>query len=838
VRDVYHNLSPATLLEVSNPAPEFQTVTFLPIAGAASLSMHISTTDPALVYTKVYASQTPNFTPTAANLVYQGPNLTINLNVSSKGVWYVKMIGVDDFGEFGAITSPEYTPDVTPPGLATNLVATPMIKSIKLTWANPGDLDFDHVEIWQGSVNNSALATRIAVTANNYYTVDNLPPAASTLYFWLKSVDTSLNTSAFNTAATSGTSATTLSEVDYMVTSLANRISASELNTVLGARINLIDGDSTVAGSVNNRIQAEATARGTAITNASTTLQTATSSLAQQVALITAGSSTGFDAGQIWYFDTTVEGWTATTTAPTWVNGAINLADTQFISPTGLTAAGATYPIVKLRVTRTAGSGWTGNVYYATAGHSFSSTYMKTLAAPSGMTIGTAVILDFDMSTITDWSASTITQLRLDLGATSADTFLVDWVAIGRYAPASASAGILTEQTARIAADTSIASTVTALSAVVNDTTTGLPKARADIATLQSTSITSSNIAAAVETSLSTSSTITGLNTAIATNVSSINGMQGQYTVKIDNNGYVSGFGLLSTANNGTVVSDFSIRADSFSITNPAVAGKVGAVTPFSVLSTSETVNGTVYPAGVYMDKAMIKYLDASQINTNGLSIRDVSGNIILAAGNPLDFANVGGTTKPAANATRGASFGVDISGQITATNITTYMAGAAIQNAQIANLAVHTGNIDNLAVDTLKVAGNAVAFTITSTFSAIRFTGSVPSGGSSVWVTITSVTISLIGGTANSTAALFLKIATTPALLNSQANPELRILDSVGTVVDPLVILNSSSFNMQKHNTTRTYFIQARHTDIGNGVLFDTSFTGSILMLGVKSSV
>ena len=52
----------------------------------------------------------------------------------------------------------------------------------------------------------------------------------------------------------------------------------------------------------------------------------------------------------------------------------------------------------------------------------------------------------------------------------------------------------------------------------------------------------------------------------------------------------------------------------------------------------------------------------ASRINSNGLSIKDNSGNIILAAGTPLDFANVGGTTKPANNAN---NTSIDASGQI-----------------------------------------------------------------------------------------------------------------------------------------------------------------------------
>lgn len=100
----------------------------------------------------------------------------------------------------------------------------------------------------------------------------------------------------------------------------------------------------------------------------------------------------------------------------------------------------------------------------------------------------------------------------------------------------SVNARISTEATARTNADTSLASDITTL-----QTTTG------------------------------------GNTTSIQTNATSINGLEGQYTVKIDNNGHVSGFGLASTTVDGARVSDFMVAADRFSVVNPTVAG--GAIT-------------------------------------------------------------------------------------------------------------------------------------------------------------------------------------------------------------------------------------------------------------------
>ena len=50
----------------------------------------------------------------------------------------------------------------------------------------------------------------------------------------------------------------------------------------------------------------------------------------------------------------------------------------------------------------------------------------------------------------------------------------------------------------------------------------------------------------------------------------------GQYTVKVDLNGYVSGFGLASTANNAAPISEFAVLADRFIVVPPNTPGAVG----------------------------------------------------------------------------------------------------------------------------------------------------------------------------------------------------------------------------------------------------------------------
>lgn len=151
-----------------------------------------------------------------------------------------------------------------------------------------------------------------------------------------------------------------------------------------------------------------------------------------------------------------------------------------------------------------------------------------------------------------------------------------------------------------------------------------------------------SSLAQSVDT---ISTTLNQNTTAIQVAAESINGIQGKYAVKIDNNGAVSGFGLMSDRTGITANSRFYINANRFSVFAPAdFSGSVaptgvpagytfyytGAtngtftknknyrwngsqwvlfdpIVPFTVQTTPTTINGVSVPAGVYMDAAYIK---------------------------------------------------------------------------------------------------------------------------------------------------------------------------------------------------------------------------------------
>jgi hypothetical protein len=98
--------------------------------------------------------------------------------------------------------------------------------------------------------------------------------------------------------------------------------------------------------------------------------------------------------------------------------------------------------------------------------------------------------------------------------------------------------------------------------------------------------------------------------TEISTRVSETGALFAQYTVKVDTNGYVSGFGLANTVNNATPFSEFTIVADKFSIAPVASSPTAVDGSPFYYITTPTVVNGVTIPAGAYMKKAYIS--DAS----------------------------------------------------------------------------------------------------------------------------------------------------------------------------------------------------------------------------------
>lgn len=107
--------------------------------------------------------------------------------------------------------------------------------------------------------------------------------------------------------------------------------------------------------------------------------------------------------------------------------------------------------------------------------------------------------------------------------------------------------------------------------------------------------------------------TVSGLSSTVSSYSSSISGLQAKYGVKLDVNGYVSGF----EQNNGSGTSDFIIRADKFQIIMPGYAGG----TPFTVDSGGVKINGNLVVDGtVTTNKLNDLSVTTGKINDNAVT--------------------------------------------------------------------------------------------------------------------------------------------------------------------------------------------------------------------------
>ena len=111
------------------------------------------------------------------------------------------------------------------------------------------------------------------------------------------------------------------------------------------------------------------------------------------------------------------------------------------------------------------------------------------------------------------------------------------------------------------------------------------------LATISELNAVSTTAANAETTAQAQAATVTQLNTTVgnntttvSTNTQSINGIQGKYSVKISSNGYVSGFGLISSANEVSgSTTQFAVNADRFWIADRTNVGT--AKNPFEVVN-------------------------------------------------------------------------------------------------------------------------------------------------------------------------------------------------------------------------------------------------------------
>ena len=116
-----------------------------------------------------------------------------------------------------------------------------------------------------------------------------------------------------------------------------------------------------------------------------------------------------------------------------------------------------------------------------------------------------------------------------------------------------------------------------------------------------------------------------GNTAAVQAHAKSINGLEAQYTVKVDVNGKVAGYGLATTPKNGTPESKFIVNADRFGVGSTGKAD----VFPF-VVDTQKNrvgVNGELVVNG----KAIVDKLNAGDIHGDKITANTLNANRLKA---------------------------------------------------------------------------------------------------------------------------------------------------------------------------------------------------------------
>ena len=190
-----------------------------------------------------------------------------------------------------------------------------------------------------------------------------------------------------------------------------------------------------------------------------------------------------------------------------------------------------------------------------------------------------------------------------------------------------------------------------------------------------------------------------------------VDGLKASYVVKTDVNGLVAGYGLYNTGSS----SAFGVNADYF-----YVGSNVNGKKPFLVLTSSQTIDGITYPAGTWIDTAII-----ANATIGSAHIADASITNAKIGDASIDNAKIANLSaeKITAGTIDAARIGA---GSITADKI--QVASLSAVSANLGSIKVGSANIEALSVDAIHIKDRAVTVPIASqqTLSGATFSGSV----------------------------------------------------------------------------------------------------------------
>ena len=448
----------------------------------------------------------------------------------------------------------------------------------------------------QAAVNDgtTGLAVTRASLLNDYYTSATTDTAIASATSTLVSTTTLGN---YTTTAGLTTNYYTKTDADSAISSATQSlVSVTGLATALGSYPTTATlttdyytktaADSAISSAVQNLVSTTTLGNYTTTAGLTTNYYTKTDADSAISSAVTGLVSTTTLGNY-----TTTAGLTTNYYTKTDADSAISSATQSLVSTTGLATALGSYPTTATL---------TNDYYTKTAADSAISSAVTGLVATTTLA---------DYTTTSTLTTNHYTKTAADSAISSAVQNLVSTTALADYTTTST---LNTNHYTKTAADLAISGAITNLSSGFND-----PDGTSSLVTLQQAMTTQA----------------------------SLNGtLKSSYAVKIDVNGAIAGFGLSSTTNSlGTNESEFIINADRFALMRGG-SDTSTAVTPFTVQANDTTINGTLVPAGVYMDAAFIKTATITSAMIGSIDANSITSGTINAGyiyGGTIDAANV-----------------------------------------------------------------------------------------------------------------------------------------------------------------------------------------------------
>ena len=536
------------------------------------------------------------------------------------------------------------------PPVVTNFTATGAYRIVILDWDMPNYPGHAYTEIWGSDIWDNGVVTdpssydnlenaTLLYTAGGAVTADSIG-GNSGRYYWARNVNLDNTAGAFNSVG--GTRADTAVDVEYLLEVLTEAISESELTEDLSSRIDLIDGPASLLGSVAQRIADEAAARATAISDEAAARAAAISDEATARATAISGEATARAAADA---DEALARANAIAAEAQARADALNAASQSLQSQINDLLAVVAYDntasyVIGDQVTyddklyraiaNTTGNLPTDTNYWQLLGdytslgdfvgqNAAAITQINTIDATSTSAAAQAIqalktTVDNPTTGVTatanalDLIETAVNDTDTGLSATANRVGTLESIVNNEETGLAATANVLdTLKTEVEDTDTGLSATVARVNVIqtaVEDETTGL-SANAGAIDLVTAEVFPDGTTEA--SSIFQLSTTVGDNAAaVEAAAESIDGLNAKYTVKIDNNGAVAGYGLASAPNDaGEIVSEFIVNADRFAILKGAT-DTGDPVVPFSVITTATTINGVLVPAGVYISDAFV----------------------------------------------------------------------------------------------------------------------------------------------------------------------------------------------------------------------------------------